>query len=98
MAAVAQRLSVAPKAAARDRVAGLFDPLLRVWTGAVYAFFFLPILFVIIFSFNSSRLVGVWGGFSLKWYGTAWTDHAVLEKYLGVTQSERVTPGRRGKQ
>src|SRR5215212_8180885 len=25
------------------------------------------------------------------------TDHAVLEKYLGVTQSERVTPGRRGK-
>ena len=25
------------------------------------------------------------------------TDAAVLEKYLGVTQSERVTPGRRGK-
>jgi branched-chain amino acid transport system ATP-binding protein len=25
------------------------------------------------------------------------TDAAVLEKYLGVTQSERVTPGRRGR-
>jgi branched-chain amino acid transport system ATP-binding protein len=24
-------------------------------------------------------------------------DHAVLERYLGVTQSERVVPGRRGK-
>jgi spermidine/putrescine transport system permease protein len=79
MATLARRISVAPKIAARDRVAGLFDPLLRVWTGAVDAFFFLPILFVIIFSFNSSRLVAVWGGFSLKWYGIAWTDHAVLE-------------------
>ena len=79
MATLAPRISEAPKTAARDRIAGLFDPLLRVWTGAVYVFFFLPILFVIVFSFNASRLVAVWGGFSLKWYGIAWTDHSVLE-------------------
>jgi spermidine/putrescine transport system permease protein len=78
MATAARQLSVTPRLAKRDRIAGWFDPMLRVWTGAVYAFFFLPILFVIIFSFNSSRLVAVWGGFSLKWYGTAWTDPAVL--------------------
>jgi spermidine/putrescine transport system permease protein len=79
MAAVAQRLSVARRAAIGDRVEALFEPALRVWTGAVYAFLFVPIVFVIVFSFNASRLVAVWGGFSMKWYGIAWTDHAVLE-------------------
>ncbi len=32
------------------------------------AFIYLPILLVIVFSFNDSRLVTVWSGFSLKWY------------------------------
>lgn len=62
-----------------DRLGALVEPGLRIWTGLVYAFLFLPIAFVILFSFNASRLVAVWGGFSLKWYGTAWTDPAVLE-------------------
>jgi spermidine/putrescine transport system permease protein len=79
MATLAQRLAVAPKPAVRDRIERLFEPMLRIWTGAVYAFFFLPIAFVIVFSFNASRLVAIWGGFSFKWYGIAWTDHAVLE-------------------
>jgi len=78
--AVARRpLSVAPPATVRDRVPGLFEPAIKIWAGAVYAFLFLPIVFVIVFSFNESRLVAVWGGFSLKWYGIAWADHAVLE-------------------
>ena len=62
-----------------DRLRPFFEPGLRIWTGAVYAFLFLPILFVIIFSFNASRLVAVWGGFSLKWYGIAWANSAVLD-------------------
>ncbi len=34
-----------------------------------FAFLYLPILLLIVFSFNESRLVTVWGGFSTKWYG-----------------------------
>jgi spermidine/putrescine transport system permease protein len=62
-----------------DRLRPLFEPALRIWTGAVYAFLFAPIVLVIVFSFNASRLVAVWGGFSLKWYGAAWTNPAVLD-------------------
>jgi putrescine transport system permease protein len=35
---------------------------------AGFAFLYLPILLLIVFSFNESRLVTVWGGFSTKWY------------------------------
>jgi putrescine transport system permease protein len=31
------------------------------------AFLYLPIVLLVLFSFNESRLVTVWGGFSLKW-------------------------------
>ncbi|MDR2464008.1 MAG: ABC transporter permease subunit [Holosporales bacterium] len=33
-----------------------------------YAFLYMPILFLIIFSFNKSLFPGIWAGFSLKWY------------------------------
>ena len=33
-----------------------------------FAFLYLPILILIVFSFNESRLVTVWGGFSVRWY------------------------------
>ena len=33
-----------------------------------FAFFYIPILSMIVFSFNNSRLATVWGGFSTKWY------------------------------
>jgi len=62
-----------------ERLARLFEPALSVWTFLVFAFLFLPILVVVIFSFNSSRLVQIWTGFSFKWYGTAWTDASILD-------------------
>lgn len=34
-----------------------------------FAFLYIPILSMIVFSFNESKLVTVWGGFSVKWYG-----------------------------
>ena len=33
-----------------------------------FTFLYLPIILLILFSFNESRLVTVWGGFSTKWY------------------------------
>lgn len=43
-----------------------------------YAFLYLPIGVVILYSFNDSRLVTVWGGFSLKWWGALFANEAML--------------------
>jgi putrescine transport system permease protein len=47
-----------------------------MWFG--FAFLYLPILSMIFFSFNESRLVTVWGGFSGKWYGVLLHDGQLL--------------------
>jgi putrescine transport system permease protein len=44
-----------------------------------YAFLYVPILSVIAFSFNKSRLVTVWGGFSTQWYGALFQNRQILE-------------------
>jgi putrescine transport system permease protein len=44
-----------------------------------FAFLYVPILSMIVFSFNESRLVTVWGGFSVKWYGELMNNRAMLE-------------------
>jgi putrescine transport system permease protein len=33
-----------------------------------FAFLYLPIALLVVYSFNGSRLVTVWGGFSTRWY------------------------------
>lgn len=44
-----------------------------------FAFLYLPILILILYSFNASKLVTVWGGFSAKWYGELFRDQAFLD-------------------
>jgi putrescine transport system permease protein len=44
-----------------------------------YAFLYLPIALVIVYSFNESRLVTVWSGFSLKWWSALFANEAMLE-------------------
>ena len=43
------------------------------------AFLYLPIVLLMLFSFNKSRLVTVWGGFSLKWYGELLRNELLLD-------------------
>jgi putrescine transport system permease protein len=43
-----------------------------------YAFLYLPIISLIVYSFNSSRLVTVWGGFSTRWYGELLHNDQIL--------------------
>jgi putrescine transport system permease protein len=43
-----------------------------------YAFLYLPIFSLIVFSFNVSRLVTVWGGFSTRWYGELLHNDQIL--------------------
>jgi spermidine/putrescine transport system permease protein len=44
----------------------------------VFAFLYLPILLLVVLSFNDNRLVGVWTEPSLRWYRALFTDRAVL--------------------
>lgn len=43
------------------------------------AFLYLPMLILIIYSFNASKLVTVWGGFSVRWYGELLSNKAFLD-------------------
>ncbi|NDH63819.1 MAG: ABC transporter permease subunit [Alphaproteobacteria bacterium] len=47
--------------------------------GFGYAFLYLPLVLVMLYSFNESRLVTVWGGFSTKWWGALFTNDAMLQ-------------------
>jgi putrescine transport system permease protein len=44
-----------------------------------FAFLYLPILSLIVYSFNASRLVTVWSGFSTKWYGALLENEQILQ-------------------
>ena len=55
----------------------------RVLGGSVLAlgfgFLYLPILLLMVYSFNASRLATVWGGFSTRWYGELLRDRQLLD-------------------
>ena len=44
-----------------------------------FAFFYIPILSMIVYSFNASRLATVWGGFSTKWYVSLLSNEKVID-------------------
>ena len=43
------------------------------------AFLYIPMILLVIYSFNKSRIVPVWGGFSTKWYGVLFESEEVWE-------------------
>lgn len=47
-----------------------------------YAFLYLPIATVIVYSFNESRLVTVWSGFSTKWWSALFANEAMIDAAL----------------
>jgi putrescine transport system permease protein len=44
-----------------------------------FAFLYLPIVLLVIYSFNESRLVTVWGGFSTRWYGELFRNQGLMD-------------------
>ena len=44
-----------------------------------FLFLYVPIALVVIYSFNESRLVTVWGGFSTRWYGELLNNRQILD-------------------
>jgi len=54
----------------------------RLWMGGVFLFFYLPLLFLVVFSFNSTRQDSVFTGFSLRWYQALGQDTRLVEGFL----------------
>ncbi|CAD7054651.1 ABC transporter permease [Pseudorhizobium endolithicum] len=53
-----------------------FDPVILTLG---FAFLYIPIIILVIYSFNASRLVTVWGGFSLQWYSAMWSNEGLMD-------------------
>ena len=64
----------APRKKRRLRIPG---HLLSWYAVAIFAFLYLPIFILIIYSFNSNKVVGVWEGFSFRWYQELFHDRAI---------------------
>jgi putrescine transport system permease protein len=56
-----------------------FSPFNLASVALGLAFLYLPIAILVIYSFNASRLVTLWGGWSLDWYRELLADRAMLE-------------------
>ena len=54
----------------------------RVWLGLVYLFLYIPLFFLIVFSFNSTRQDAVFTGFSLRWYQALLDDSRLVEGFF----------------
>ena len=50
----------------------------KIYTALIFVFLFAPIVILIVFSFNESRSLSVFSGFSLKWYTELFNDDATL--------------------
>ncbi|WOI56273.1 ABC transporter permease subunit [Palleronia sp. LCG004] len=55
------------------------SPVLLAITTLGFLFLYAPILSLVIYSFNESRLVTVWSGFSTRWYGALLEDPQILD-------------------
>jgi putrescine transport system permease protein len=44
-----------------------------------YAFLYIPLILVVVYSFNDSRIATIWGGFSTRWYGELFRNDQVLD-------------------
>jgi putrescine transport system permease protein len=56
-----------------------------------YSFIYLPIFYLIFFSFNESKMMGVWSGFSLKWYKKLMENNVLIDAVLTSFQIASIT-------
>ncbi|MEM9765831.1 MAG: ABC transporter permease subunit [Pseudomonadota bacterium] len=52
---------------------------LRLMMALGFAFLYAPIVILVIYSFNASKLVSVWGGWSLRWYASLFQNDQLLD-------------------
>ena len=51
------------------------------WTIAIFAFLYLPIVLLVVYSFNDSKLNLYWAGFTTKWYGMLFGNEVLLRAF-----------------
>ncbi len=51
---------------------------MRIYATVVYLFLYVPIAIIVLFSFNSGRHASDFRGFSIEWYGTAFSKRWVV--------------------
>ena len=54
----------------------------RIWIGVIFLFLYLPILTLVILSFNASPIVTQWGGWSLRWYSELANDTEIVNGFV----------------
>ncbi len=54
----------------------------RIWLAVVYLFLYIPLFFLILFSFNSTRQDGVFTGFSTRWYTALMNDSRLVSGFF----------------
>jgi putrescine transport system permease protein len=54
----------------------------RIWLVAIFAFLYLPILTLVVLSFNASPIVTQWGGWSLRWYSELSHDTEIISGFV----------------
>ena len=57
----------------------LVNLLCAGWSGVVFLFLYIPIVLLVVYSFNASDLISVWGGFSTAWYVKLWNNAPLLD-------------------
>ena len=61
---------------------GLVEGSLRWWMVLGFLFLYLPIAIVVLYSFNDSRYVQVWRGFSTRWYSEVFDNRAYIDALI----------------
>ncbi|NLL43364.1 MAG: ABC transporter permease [Firmicutes bacterium] len=66
--------------------------LKRSYIYLVFAFLYMPIAVLMVYSFNDSRSRGMWGGFTLRWYVELFQDRTIMSSlystlFIGVTSA-----------
>ncbi len=63
----------------RNKLGAKFNKNILAWMAAgIFLFLYLPIIILIFYSFNENRFVGMWTGFSTRWYAELWQDENVI--------------------
>ncbi len=55
---------------------------LALFLGVGYTFLYIPIALLVVLSFNDSRLITTWSGFSFRWYVALWNNERLIEAAL----------------
>jgi putrescine transport system permease protein len=63
----------------------------KLWMAVVYLFLYLPLVFMVVFSFNSTRQDARFTGFSLRWYEALSNDTKIVEGFQLSVQVAAIT-------